>query len=209
MDIEKDNMSSLLRKVVRAAAPDMLHELVAGLNIQDVQSVSDTQSMFWLLDAIHYNTRAPLQLSLECLGLAWQLLTSPTQGAFVAPPASDRNLFVCSVTFAEVQLSYRLEQAGAKGEASPAQPGVLARKYLDEGLACIERHESLATTIPTVWFLLQRLYNMVRARAAASMHGTASVVCVLLVATQTTPRELDGNGTRRTRSWLRRRPMSG
>ena len=85
MDVVKDNVSTLLRCVIKAAHPDVLQELVAGLTGDAVRDAGDARSLFTLFHSIYRNPRAPAALVRQCLATGWQLALSPTQRRFVFP----------------------------------------------------------------------------------------------------------------------------
>jgi hypothetical protein len=180
MDVVKDNVALLLRKVIKAAHPDMLQELVAGLSCADVQSARDARNLFNLFNSIYLNPRASVELVIQCLDFGWQLVMSPLQRPFVIPSCrqqtgeataedvwsietNDVNHFGLSVI--------RAEAAGREdGHLAPSPQRTFMMKYIQRCLVCIKDAEALPAVLSTLYYLLRKIADMVRLCLTALCH---------------------------------------
>ena len=161
MDVVKDNVSSLLSRVVKVAHPDLLEALVATLSPAELTCSADVRTVFTLFGSIYANARTPKALVLRCLEFGWGLLTSPDHCASVVPachaaapgaePAAgpDVNYFGSGVL--------RAESAWVDRQGAAAEGREFADRYIALCLRYIERREALPATLSTMTFLLRRL----------------------------------------------------
>jgi hypothetical protein len=170
VDVVKVNVASLLGRVIKAADPELLQELVSSLDIADVTSANDVRTVFELFPSIYTNPRTPSALIFCCLDFGWELLTSLAHVSFVIPSFAttlvptgplDENHFGDSVIQAEEAW---LKGQGALGEdgwlkghrSSPSEY-VFADKYTQLCLQNIQACKALPAALSTLIFLLNRL----------------------------------------------------
>jgi hypothetical protein len=174
MDVERENVGSLLRRVIRAAHPDVLQELVSGLSLSDVKSTGEACTLFVLFGSMYQNVRTPAALVHQCLQYAWQLAISPEQRRFVVPcgqpagrsadggkvgssPGGDGTReHLLGISIFKAEALWRQAHGALSLEDS------FAALYIRKCLQLIEKTEALPVALSTLQFLLRSLADPVR-----------------------------------------------
>lgn len=182
MEVERENVGGLLKKVLNKAHPEVLEDLVSGLTVDDVKSTADATTLFLLFVSIFKNAQAPATLVNTCLRYVWQLAMAPKQRDFVLPQRSGgasavdgHNLVALSIIHAEAEWSQT---------AKWTQETSFANLFIGDCMGMMTRMEHLPLALSTLTILLESLSNPVRAeyRTPPEPHTPCGFCCIAATA---------------------------
>jgi hypothetical protein len=156
MDVVKDNIARLLKKVFTAVRPDLLFKVAAALESMTVKSTVDARTVFSLLLSMCQNRRIESHdIVFECLSIGWNILLAEEEGLLVLSsmcPDNEQkahdNFFSWIVLAADESWHVR-SSAGSDG------CGIFVTKYAQQCLRNIEEGSYLPQALSTFHKLIR------------------------------------------------------
>jgi hypothetical protein len=157
MDVEKDNIARVLKRVVKVADPSVVLRVLESTDLAAMKTTSDAATVSYLLQQMIQNAKGEDVLQ-KCLSKTWEaLLTSGRAHVMIAPSKHSSNFSVPSPAPGDNMFAWLCAMADRECEArqSPGAVPKFSRDYIACCFACLQKGEHIAVVLHTLHALLK------------------------------------------------------